>query len=360
MQTFGVTVPTLKDVERIAAMPDPVLRNLLITACYYDLSAAMTARLGPVANWCTFATWASRQAGSTIGGKDLQAALEQRVGPGIRRVAEMAQRYSGDVARNILAIRQLLARQRPLQRAAEAVARGNLKVFAEIGREFARYLADGAPSAQPPRLQQAFNAYAAALNTADPRARSQLILFANLLIGYHEQSRLQPEIREALDSVRGELERLRPVLIKQFLPGWWQRTRRALSSLLGRAMPLDVAIDRLISDICDEARELLTAELMTLRLPNRDLRLGQEMREAYPALLQQLDYAPLVELLASPDIGQTAPRADERDWSDFPYRMFFIARLFRNYQEVAELLQMPFDETEVAEMRAGRMPASLA
>ena len=358
MQTFGVTVPTLNDVERIAAMPDPVLRNLLITACYYDLSAAMTSRLGPTANWCTFATWASRQAGSTIRGEDLHAALEQRVGLAIRRVAEMAQRYSGDVARNVLAIRQLLARQRPLRHAAEAVARGNLKVFDEIGREFARYLADGAPPAQPAALQRAFGAYAEALVTNDPRQRSQLILFANLLIGYHEQSRLQPEIREALDSVRRELEHLRPMLIKHLLPGWWQRARRALSSLLGRPMPLDVAIDRLIDNICDEARELLTAELMTLRLPNRDLRLGQQMREAYPALLQQLDYAPLVELLASPDIGQTAPRANERDWSDFPYRMFFIARLFRNYQEVSELLQMPFNETELAEMRGGRVPAS--
>ena len=358
MQTFGVTVPTLNDVERIAAMPDPVLRNLLITACYYDLSAAMTARLGPVANWCTFATWASRQAGSTIRGEDLHAALEQRVGPGIRQVAEIAQRYAGDVARNVLAIRQLLARQRPLRRAADAVARGNLKVFDEIGREFARYLANGKPPVQPARLHQAFHAYAEALETTDSRQRSQRILFANLLIGYHEQSRLQPEIREALDSVRGELEHLHPLLIKQLLPGWWQRTRRTLSGLFGRPMPLDVAIDRLIDNICDEARELLTAELMTLRLPNRDLRLGREMREAYPAVLQQLDYTPLVELLASPDIERAAPRADERDWSDFPYRMFFIARLFRSQQEVPELLQAPFNETELAEMRGGRVPAS--
>ena len=124
MQTFRVTVPTLSDVERITVMPDPVLRNLLITACYHDLSAAMSTRLGPVANWCTFATWASRQAGTTIRGENLRLALEQRITPAIRHLAEVAERYSGDVARNVLAIRQLIARQRPMQRAADAVARG--------------------------------------------------------------------------------------------------------------------------------------------------------------------------------------------------------------------------------------------
>jgi hypothetical protein len=35
---------------------------------------AMTKRLGPCANWCTFATWASRQAGQTIRGEDLAQA----------------------------------------------------------------------------------------------------------------------------------------------------------------------------------------------------------------------------------------------------------------------------------------------
>ena len=64
-----------------------------------DLSAAMHAR---TADWCTFATWASRQAGNTIRGEDLLDAFE---------------------------------------RASARVAEGNLKVFAEIGREFARFMA---------------------------------------------------------------------------------------------------------------------------------------------------------------------------------------------------------------------------
>ena len=70
------TAPSLLDVERIANLGDPVLRNLQITQCYHDLSAAFVERSGLRANWCTFAAWASKQAGQTIRKEDLSRALE--------------------------------------------------------------------------------------------------------------------------------------------------------------------------------------------------------------------------------------------------------------------------------------------
>ena len=73
-------VPTVQDVRRIAAIANPVLRNLEITHCYGRLSAAMVQRTGRCANWCTFATWASRQAGRTIRGEDLIETLRTRLG----------------------------------------------------------------------------------------------------------------------------------------------------------------------------------------------------------------------------------------------------------------------------------------
>jgi hypothetical protein len=62
---------TTNDVRRIAAIANPVIRNLEITQCYSRLAAAFAARGGEGANWCTYATWASRQAGRTIRGEDL-------------------------------------------------------------------------------------------------------------------------------------------------------------------------------------------------------------------------------------------------------------------------------------------------
>src|SRR5262249_19104655 len=71
-----VPCPSVSEVDEIAAAADPVLRNLRITLAYHDLSAALSARLGPGANWCTFATWASRQAGHTIRGEDLARKID--------------------------------------------------------------------------------------------------------------------------------------------------------------------------------------------------------------------------------------------------------------------------------------------
>src|SRR5262245_54167180 len=72
------TSPLTDEVMQIAAIADPVLRNLRITECYYRLSMAMARRTGQRANWCTFATWASKQAGQTIRGEDILDKLDSR------------------------------------------------------------------------------------------------------------------------------------------------------------------------------------------------------------------------------------------------------------------------------------------
>ena len=72
--------PEPAEVRRIAAMHDAVLRNLEITHCYWRLAQAVARRTGAGANWCTFATWASKQAGSTIRGEDAEELLRIRLG----------------------------------------------------------------------------------------------------------------------------------------------------------------------------------------------------------------------------------------------------------------------------------------
>ena len=76
-----MTAPLPQEVIQIAALRDPVLRNLRITECYHRISAAFAARTGRCANWCTFALWASRQAGGVetmmAGGGDV---LHKRFG----------------------------------------------------------------------------------------------------------------------------------------------------------------------------------------------------------------------------------------------------------------------------------------
>jgi hypothetical protein len=42
---------TISEVERIAALSDPVLRNLQITQCYHELALVLAERTGGSANW---------------------------------------------------------------------------------------------------------------------------------------------------------------------------------------------------------------------------------------------------------------------------------------------------------------------
>jgi hypothetical protein len=204
--------PTVDDVRRIAAIRNPVIRNLEITHCYSELAKAFAARSGEGANWCTYATWASRQAGRTIRGEDLVLQLGRRC----EEARWLLHPWRCVLRRGLFnpgsRIGRLTAKlHTPLdafERASDAVARGNLKVFAEIGLEFARYLHDCAPDGPvdrfldglPESLRRAFAHYHRRHFESDPKRRAELALLANLEIGFHEQERLQPEIRAALDA----------------------------------------------------------------------------------------------------------------------------------------------------------------
>ena len=113
--------PSVDDVRRIAAIANPVIRNLEITQCYSRLAAAFAARSGEGANWCTYATWASRQAGRTIRGEDLLEHLGRRLGRG-----PLAAASDRDAVAPAAAPRPLPARdadRAPDGRAAHAVRR---------------------------------------------------------------------------------------------------------------------------------------------------------------------------------------------------------------------------------------------
>ena len=110
---------------------------------------ALRRRTGPHANWCHFATWASKQAGQTIRREDLARALERALAsPAMAQEATTV----ALVAQPGASVREIAVLQRKvwdainplaaIDRASDAVARGNLKVFAEIGHEFARFIAD--------------------------------------------------------------------------------------------------------------------------------------------------------------------------------------------------------------------------
>ena len=302
------------EVEQIAAMSDPVVRNLRITECYSRLAAAVDA---PGANWCTFATWASRQAGRTIRGEDLLYRLQ----------AEL--RHDAELLHPIRSFWRWLLRRgllRPetgfgslhtpfdaFEQASDAVARGNLKVFAEIGLVFARWLDDRVTPTEPALLRQAFARYG-------PSAAAEQIVLANLEIGLHEQTRLDPEIREAIDAALAPKRRL-------------------------LAWPLQRKLTQL-------SRQVITDSLMVLTLPGVVLGLGRNLEAAGEVVDPELR-----ELLARYE--PVPPALDDcgaDDWSVLAQRMHYIAHLFRAYHEDGTLASPPFTPAQVEALRAGVVP----
>lgn len=379
-------VVTLDDVRRIAAHPDPVVRNLQITQAYHDISAAFAALTGPGANWCAFATWASRQAGQSIRREDLARAFERllRDAPEAEAradaVLEAGAALHGAQPRSLGgAIETLWEAINPaaaFERTSDAVARGNLKVFEEIGAAFARFLAlftEGRPGdaafeeffaslrpGEPPDgqryLADAFARYREALRTEDARRRAQLLLLANLEIGFHEQTRLQPEILEAMNAPVVHPREVRRRIVVELFPDPAARARYWLARLARRASPLLAARDRFTEELQGVGRRIVTEALMTLNLPRgRALRLGDPVPDSFPDSPLELDLPELAAFLAG--LGPRADDAGAADWSDLSQRMRFIADLFCACHAAPELFDPPFAADQVAELRHGRLPS---
>jgi hypothetical protein len=373
---------SVEDVRRIAALGNPIVRNLEITQCYSRLSTAFAARGGGGANWCTYATWASRQAGRTIRGEDALDEVERKVHRGrwvLRPAATLGRRL---LRRGLFQPETRLGRlvaelHTPfdaVERASAAVARGNLKVFEEIGLEFARFLAESPPDGEdsaalerflgglrdgdPPDGQQylrrAFARYERARRADDPRTRAQLTVLANLEIGFHEQTRLQPEIGEALDAPFVTQERLGLRALEALVPSLadaWSVIRVPASAVAGAfAAGVQRASSRL-------AREVITESFMVLTLPGRVLTLGTHLGDVYPDGLGDPRDADLAELLAR--FEPAPPAADDcgaRDWADLHQRMHYIVHLFCAFHEREELFDAPFTPAQVAAFERGRLP----
>jgi len=342
---------TPDEVQRIAAIRSPVLRNLQITYAYSLLAAEITARSGQGANWCTFATWASRQAGRTIRGEDAIGFLQDRLHAD-RELLHPLQSIGRWLLRRGLfdptsRLGRIMGRLHTpfdaVEAASNAVARGNLKVFAEIGYEFARYLSGDEFAVEEPLLQVAFAGYDEALATDDPKRRAELMLHANLCIGLHEQTRLQPEIGEALDAPYVTAEELGRMICGTSRP----RLARVVGVL---AQPVQGYVARF-------SREIITHSFMVLSLPGRILALGTHLPDAYPEALHELVDEELIVLVSQYE--PVAPAPDDcgaEDWAALEQRMHYIVHLFRVFHVHADLASPPFTDAQVQQFLAGVVP----
>lgn len=375
----GVPPPSVADVEQVSRLADPVLRNLWITNHYHRLAVNFPGA-GGGANWCTFAVWASRQAGQTIRGEDVLDVIERRLGRDSRLIDGINRLWRGvfvyaiehPESRRARALR--IVTVGPLARASDAVARGNRKVYEEIAREFARFLPlcrngaiapddlatflEGLRPGDAPEgqdyLRRAFTHYAAALETTDPVARAELVLLSNVMIGLHEQTRLQPEILEALEVPFATFDDVGRRLLQVFAPGCvrWHWTVKTPMAVAVGAVARTVGLT-----LRGATRFLITERLMTLSFPDGMVHLGRDLGGEYPAPLRDPRNGDLVELLnrfRPPDLDPNG--AGACDWSMLDQRMCLITRLFRLRHEDALLFNAPYNPDQVMAFESGRLP----
>ncbi|NUT56310.1 MAG: hypothetical protein HOQ03_10040 [Thermoleophilia bacterium] len=188
----------------------------------------------------------------------------------------------------------------------------------------------------------------------DANARAQLLLTANLEIGLHEQTRLQPEIREALDAAYVTQDALGRRILDALLPRG-TRARRAVPDPLAAA-----ALHRIGTRIeghgAELARGVITRSLMVLSLPGRILYLGAHLADPFPEALRAITDQDLEALIGHFEPAVPTDDCGARDWSALTQRMHYILHLFRSWHERPELASAPFTAAQLTSIRAGAIP----
>ncbi len=362
---------TQKDIDQIIRMPNLILRNLRITQAYYELSQGMAQVLGDEnANWCSFATYASKTAGYAIRHDrlpdKLAVAFDWADGPldwfrpGHTTTRTRLHTYLTNPA-NRLAVEDEGVVESILDCISLSVSIGNGRVFAELAHPFHRFITGLGQDAmynethlqrfltqfRPGPIQEdgqdflieAFTTYYQARFMSDPAQKAQAMLLANLLVGLHEQIRLQPHIAEALEAPVTALQGQPAARLGDKLPAAaWQMARR-----LGQ--------------------QLLTRSMLFITIPAGELRLGQNVKPPtgaykFPPSLVTIQNGRLRQLLQRWDFSdETLTGTAAINWARLEDRMHFIADFFRSHQQNEHLFQPPFLPIQVMGIGDGRIPA---
>lgn len=375
-------------ISSIAEHPEPVLRNLLITQTYSEINLALSELLGKNnVSWCAYATWASKTAGKFIRLENVDAAIEEflrgkdwakeliQVIPGAMTWFGWRVKINDSFLLNIL--------NETARAAATEIAKGNLLVFAELAPLYAQFLQLITPHPDQKeqnlaaflnylqqnqiegdsyqKLVQAYSAYQEAVFETDPKAKAELIFYANVLVGYHEQIRLNPAINNSLNApieqifkkkLLGGLERL----IEASIPGF---LFQLISPLLKNS--LTPVVHRMATDW----RKVSTKFLMQIEVPDGHLDLSEDIPliayepgKMFPEELIEIRNSALRQVLTELDHSlDSSEGSAAKDWGDLGERMNFIADFFRSAQQDTHLFWPPFNAQQTELIKQGKVPS---
>lgn len=377
----------LPKIEAIVNCPDPVLRNLQITQTYSEINQALSKLLGKNnVSWCAYATWASKTAGKFIRLENVDAAITEFL-----RDKDWAQEilaalpgaltwFAGQI--HIKHAFLLKTLNETAQASATEVARGNLLVFTELAPLYGHFLQGISAKAEQretelaaflnhlkqtqregedqQKLIQAYAAYQNAIFENEPKAKAELIFMANVLVGYHEQLRLDPAINNSLNAP------IEQVFKKKMLGGLEQLIEAKMSPFLFQLLKplLRNALKPVLERMAKRWRRICTRVLMRIEVPDGHLDLSEDIPlieyqagRMFPTALESIQNVELAAILTQLDRTlNTTQGTAANDWGDVMERMNFIADFFRSAQQDEHLFWPPFNTQQTAQIKAGLIP----
>jgi hypothetical protein len=361
---------TKAEIDSIVAQKNLLVRNLQITLGYYKVARALRKFISDRdVNWFGFGTYASKTAGRAIRHEllpgPLKSAMIRAAGYDntylfLHDVLESTDNHSTQNPDGLLA--QVLSQVSLL------VSQGNLMIFAELAWPFIdlvqTFINDWQPNASKfglfldkhlipgafehggqDLLREAFTCIYRARFETDSKKKAELILMSNLLIGFHEQSRLQPVIEKSI-----------AVPFDVFTAGLTSENDHASDSIRHKVKKRTLGFSRQM------VLRTVTRMWMTYSLPTRDLKLGQDLVAPtgminFPPELLTIENSRCQELVSMFDGGMdTLAGSAAGNWGNLMDRMNFLVDFFRSYQHYHQLLKRPFSKNQIAVIEAGQFP----
>ena len=358
-------VLTKEYIQSVVEQDNLVVRNLQVTQGYYRISQGMRRCMsGSNVSWCSFATHASKTAGQ---------ALRHEMMPRLLKKATI--RLAGFDNTFLFLNEGLAAKERPLAKEQEGrlsegllrvsrlISDGNITVFKELAWPFASFLntfskdwaydegklqafldehLDPGPLSEGGQdyLFEAFTAFYKARYETDAKKKAEHVFHGNLLIGLHEQTRLQPQIEQSLS-----------VPLEMFTEP--SKNSGAKARGLNKRPTM---VRKVVS-------KAITQMMMSITLPNRELKLGQNVIAptgvtSFPKELLLIENPRCLELVRLFETGQdTLSGSGAEKWDSLSDRMSFVVDFFRSYQQYRRLWEAPFMPEQVPVIESGHFPA---
>ena len=352
-------------IQSVIENENLVVRNLQVTQGYYRLSQGMKRYMSDInVNWCAFATHASKTAGQALRHElmpnFLRALMIRRAGFDNTFVffsEGLREQVDASMAEHDSRVGEALVRM------SELVSDGNITVFKELVWPFSGYIntfkkdwvydegklqafldeyLEPGPLSEGGQdyLRESFTNYYKARFETNAKKKAEYVLVGNLLIGLHEQTRLQPQIEQSMGVPLEMFSDSSKEPGAQNIAGG--RQAAATRKIIARA---------------------ITQMMMLITLPSRQLKLSQNIVAptgvlSYPRDLIQIENPRCLELVRMFEMGQdTLTGSAAEDWSSLDERMSFVVDFFRSHQQYERMWEAPFLPEQEQVIESGHFPA---